>query len=630
MKYVAEIDGLRAVAVLAVLLFHFGFESLPGGYAGVDIFFVISGYLITLIILQDIAADRFSFAHFYEKRMRRLFPALFATVAMSSVVGFILFMPDEFEEFGQSMISSTLYLSNVFFWLKSDYFSGPSELKPLLHTWSLSVEEQFYLVFPLLAWWSLKKSVHVFIVLVLSLLLISLVASLLLIESNPSAVFYLSPFRFWELLAGSVIASLIYLNKQPAEQWKPIMAYSGLALIILPLFLLDEQSQFPGLAALPSCVGTMLIIWAGSHKSFVASLLRHSVMRFIGKISYSLYLWHWPIVVFYGYWLIREFHFIDKIVMATLTFIIAWCSWRFLETPFRLKAESGYQPRRVYTLALVCSLVVFALGGAIWQKNGLPERFPGIDIEGIGQARHTGDQMPCFMSREEDFASWHADQCLLDSPQSEQTVLLWGDSHAFHLLSGLQANQDNLPFDVLLYTSAGCPPVLNQQLPGRPNCFKNNQHALKLIETHQIDKVILAGNWRFAEKVENLNIDGLSATVNTLKNMDVEVTVVNQLPLYPISNPQYLAARLSQRTQPDADYFMKPDEGFAIRQRIQEMLPETSVFDAYGLFCPHDSCKIFNQGNLMVIDRGHLSQAGSKFLVKHFLHHWRNPDQDSA
>lgn len=624
MKHVAEIDGLRAIAVLAVLLFHFGFESLSGGYAGVDVFFVISGYLITLIILHDVSHDRFSFMHFYEKRIRRLFPALFATVAVSSLVAFLLFMPDEFEEFGQSMISSTLYISNVFFWLKSDYFSGPSELKPLLHTWSLSVEEQFYLIFPLLAWLTLKRSIHAFLVLVVSLILLSFVGSLLLIDNAPSAVFYLAPLRFWELLAGSLVACLVFLNKAPVQSWKPLMAYAGLALIIVPLFLLDEQSQFPGMAALPSCLGTMLIIWAGSHESMVARFLRLPAMRFVGKISYSLYLWHWPIVVFYGYWIIREFQFADKLVMALITFLIGWFSWRFLETPFRLHAQHEYRPKRVYAATLVSSVLVFLVGSAIWQTDGLPERFPGIDIEAISQSREAGQQMPCFMSREESFVVWQADLCLLDSPESEQTVLLWGDSHAFHLVAGLQANQDRLPFDVLLYTSAGCPPVLNQHLAGRPNCFANNQHALKLIESHQINKVILAGNWRFAEKVEKLNIEGLSQTVEALKQMDVDVTVVNQLPLYAISNPQYLAARLSQREQPEADYFMKPDEGFVIRQRIRDMLPETRIFDAYGLFCPEHSCKIFNQGDLMVIDRGHLSQAGSRFMVSHFLRHWHN------
>lgn len=619
MKYIEELDGLRAIAVLAVLLFHFGVEDLSGGYAGVDIFFVISGYLISSIILHQTLAGNFSFIHFYEKRIRRLFPALLASVLSSFLIAYSLFMPDEFIEFGQSMVSATLYLSNVFFWLKSDYFAGPSELKPLLHTWSLSVEEQFYLVFPVIAWLSIKRGIGLFLFVTLACLLCSFLAAILFIDTSPSAVFFLSPFRFWELLLGTLLAIAVSRNVVPSERWKVPLGYTGLTLILVPLFVLDEQSQFPGLAAIPSCLGTAMLILAGRQTSLVGQFLRLPIMRFTGKISYSLYLWHWPLVVFYGYWIIREFVWWDKIAMFITTFVIGWLSWRLFETPFRLTSEDQYKPKRIFSITLVSSVLLLLIGSFIWKQEGLPERYPNIAIESLSQSRNESHATACFLAKEQDFSHWKADTCLIDSPLSDTTVLLWGDSHAFHLLAGLEANTAELPFDILVYTSAGCPPVLNQNLKGRPNCQKNNTFALSLLAEQNIKQVILAGNWTFAQHAESLDIDQLKATVDQLFSKGIEVTVINQLPLYPISNPQYLAARLSQRKLPKSDFYMKPDDGFATSNRILELIPKHNLFDAYALFCPKHRCKIFNDGDLMVVDRGHLSQAGSRYLVKHFI-----------
>lgn len=619
MKYIEELDGLRALAVLAVLLFHFGVEELSGGYAGVDIFFVISGYLISSIILHEMLAGQFSFIQFYEKRIRRLFPALLATVFTSLLVAYALFMPDEFVEFGQSMVSATLYISNIFFWLKSDYFAGPSELKPLLHTWSLSVEEQFYLIFPVIAWLSIKQGLRGFLIVTLSIFLVSFLAAIVLIDTHSSAVFFLSPFRFWELLLGTLLAISVKCGVVPKEHWKAPLGYTGLVFILVPLFILDEQSQFPGIAAIPSCLGTAMLILAGKQASLVGQFLRLPVMRFTGKISYSLYLWHWPLVVFYGYWAIREFTWWDKVAMFVVTYVLGWLSWRFFEQPFRLTAQKNYAPRRVFGVTFVSSCLMLAAGLLIWKQDGMPGRYPNINVETLTQSRQHSHTTHCFLSREQDFNLWSAEDCLIDSPKSANKVLLWGDSHAYHLLAGLNSIAANLPFDVLVYTSAGCPPVLNQYLKGRPNCMKNNDFALTLLDKYDIQQVILAGNWAYAQHSEDLDVDQLRETVAKLYSKNVKVTVLTQLPLYPISNPQYLAARLAQREQPKRDFYMKPEEGLATRNRIIELIPQNNLFDAYGLFCPKDQCKIFSEGNLMVIDRGHLSAAGSRFLVNHFF-----------
>tara|TARA_R110001592_G_scaffold51812_1_gene159200 strand:+ start:3485 stop:5371 length:1887 start_codon:yes stop_codon:yes gene_type:complete len=619
MRYRQDIDGLRAIAVLCVLLFHFGFDSLSGGFAGVDIFFVISGYLITSILLKEIDDEHFSFLQFYEKRIRRLYPALIAVVLSSFIAAYFIFMPDEFKEFGQSMVSTITYLSNLFFWYKSDYFSGPSDLKPLLHTWSLAVEEQFYLIFPLVLWLTYKRSRLAMNLTVLALFVISFLLAILSIESIPSGVFYLSPFRFWELLFGSLVAIALRRNWSPNSTFSPILEYTGLALVIGPIFWLDEHSQFPGWAAVPSCLGAALLLWTQDKSTVVYKILTLPVMRFTGKISYSLYLWHWPIVVFYGYWIIREFEIWEKFAMMAVTFIVSWLSWRYIESPFRLTKQAGFKPKQVYGYAFSSTLLIFVVGALVWQQNGMPQRFPNLKIETLAQTRTESGENHCFLNTEQDFSLWKANECLIESTQSKQTVLLWGDSHANHLVAGLTANRDLLPYNILVYSSAGCPPIIGQSLPTRPNCLQNNQHVLDIIKTMHIKNVIMAGNWAYSEKADHLDIAKLPETINALKENGVQPMIINQLPLYPISNPQYLATRLASRDNPKEDYFIKPDDGLDMSVRIMQLLPNTQIFDAFKLFCPDESCSIFKNGELMVVDRGHLSHAGSRYLTKAFL-----------
>ena len=626
MTYRDDIDGLRALAVLAVLLFHFEFEIFSGGYVGVDVFFVISGYLITSILIHDIQAQRFSLSHFYEKRLRRLFPALFATVLVSWGVGYWLFMPDEFKEFGQSMVSTVAYLSNVFFWMKSDYFGGPSELKPLLHTWSLSVEEQYYLIFPFVVWGALKSGIKALLKVTIVLLGISFVASVLMIKPYPSAVFYLSPFRFWELLIGSLLAIFAYQKVAPSKKAVPFLSSIGLALILWPIFVYTEKTAFPGWSALWPVIGASLIIWAND-TGWVGKLLKLPFMRFTGKISYSLYLWHWPLVVFYGYWIIRDFTLLDKLMLLVVTFILGWLSWRYLESPFRLHGDKQRKPKWVFAASIVATLGVLAVGGHIWKTKGVPDRFPQlVKTEALSDVNQQSKSNPCFLNKEQGYTEWGNEACLIDSPKSDRLVLLWGDSHAFHLLAGLKANQDNLDFDVLMYASAGCAPILGLDLPGRPNCKANNDYALEILAKYQPKELILAGNWSYGVKEENVKLAELVNTVEKAKTVVEKVTVFNQLPLYPISNPQYLAMRL-QQSNVTSDYYLKPSEGKDSALEISGLLPEDMVYDAYGLFCPEVACSIFRDGSMMVVDRGHLSKEGSKYLIESYLKERRETEE---
>lgn len=623
MKYRQDIDGLRAVAVMAVVLFHFGVSTLSGGYAGVDVFFVISGFLISSILMNDAQQSNFSFLQFYEKRVRRLFPALFATIFFSTIVSYFLFMPEEFREFGQSVVGATTYLSNVFFWLKTDYFEGPSELKPLLHTWSLSVEEQFYLIFPFIVWFCYKFSTRLFIYFVVISFLLSFASSIYFIESITSAVFFLSPFRFWELLLGTLVAILLKNNKTPNRQVAPTLAVIGLLLILLPLFLLDKTSLFPGWAAVPSCLGTALIIWANNQNTLLNRILSLPIMQFTGKISYSMYLWHWPIVVFYGYWLIRELEWWDTLLLLLVTYLISWLSWRFFEVPFRFQKNRAYQPKTTFALTTVFTGVAVIAGFVIWQQKGLPERFPELEKQILAAEieRKNNVDSACFIRQDDFFDKWNFDACYFPIEGATKTLLLWGDSHAFHLLRGLKHYQSEIGANILVYASAGCSPLLNTDIPRNPQCRANNDNVLNLLSHYKIDGIVMAGNWAWAFKVkdENADLSAVRVSFNTLQERGYNPLVVNQVPIYPVKNPQYLAMRLSESENGPDNYYLAPDYGTGAAKQIKSILPSENLFNPQEAFCPEVKCAIFMNKEIMVSDEAHLSKAGSQYMVREML-----------
>jgi peptidoglycan/LPS O-acetylase OafA/YrhL len=300
--YRADIDGLRGLAVIAVVLFHAGVPGFGGGFVGVDVFFIISGFLITSIIAREISQGAFSLAHFYERRVRRIFPALFTMLALSILPAYVLLPPSELKLFAQSMLSAALFGSNFFFWSKTGYFDAPAESHPLLHTWSLAIEEQFYLVFPLLFMFAAKALGARLKHLLAGIAAASLGAGWWLLARNPDAAFFLSPVRAWELLIGGLVA----LRAFPAFRlsWQREGAVVAGATLILASVLFAKAAgfpglPFPGLATFLPCIGTALIIHAGlGGQSTAAAVLGSSGPVAVGKISYSWYLWHWPILVF--------------------------------------------------------------------------------------------------------------------------------------------------------------------------------------------------------------------------------------------------------------------------------------------------------------------------------------------
>ncbi|ABG39610.1 acyltransferase 3 [Paraglaciecola sp. T6c] len=620
MKHRQDIDGLRAIAVLAVVLFHFGVTGMSGGYAGVDIFFVISGFLITSILMKDAETQSISFLGFYEKRIRRLFPALFATVLASFIAAYFIFMPDEFREFGRSAIAAIVYLSNVFFWLSSDYFQGSSELSPLLHTWSLAVEEQFYLIFPVIVWASYKLGKRAFYWSVASLFTCSFVASIWYISISASTVFYLSPFRFWELLAGSIVAIAFKENLVPNAKIASWLGVLGLILLVAPIFVLNKESLFPGWAAVPSCLGTALLIWANDQNKWIGKLLKLRFMQFTGKISYSMYLWHWPIVVFYGYWIIRDLVWWDTLLLVIVTYAISHLSCKYLEAPFRLHRGDILRPLKVYSTSIAFSFVIFVLGVLVWKADGYKARFPHfVEQLNLKDAHKESGFAGCFIKEDQFYNdNWSYDSCVMTMPGATETILLWGDSHAFHLIGGLKTIQQELNVNIALYASAGCSPLFDTDIPRNPQCRANNEFVKELIDTHNINGLVLAGNWAWAFKVEDPDIDlsSVRSTFTALTEADKKVFVVNQVPIYPVKNPAFLGMRLSTSSKAPQDYLLAPEYGVKASEQIKSLLPDENVFSPQDLLCEKGKCLIYRNKEIMVRDRAHLSSAASIYIVQ--------------
>ncbi|HWO08835.1 MAG TPA: acyltransferase family protein, partial [Polyangiaceae bacterium] len=436
-RYRADIDGLRALAVLPVVLFHGHVSALPGGFVGVDVFFVISGFLICSAIGQELNRGTFSIASFYERRCRRILPALFATFSATSVLASFVLMPPDLAAFGRSLLSSVLFASNLFFWKTSGYFDGMAELKPLLHTWSLSVEEQFYLIVPYVLMATSALCRKRFLLVLLPLALGSFALGCWALERAPSAAFYMLPTRFWEIMLGGLVG--LGASTGPRARWlREVLAATGLAAIAIAACSYSEMTPFPGVSALLPCAGGALVIYAGlGGGSVVGRLLSQRPCVFIGKISYSLYLWHWPLFSLYRYQVGRELSALESALLIGASFALAALSWRFIEQPFR-RSERAVGRRVVFRSAALGALATATFAGTAMATGGLPVRVPGFSVVAVpGEAEYdAGGREDCFLGDPHTAADWGGERCFITRGRGP-TVLLWGDSFAAHYVPGL-------------------------------------------------------------------------------------------------------------------------------------------------------------------------------------------------
>lgn len=637
LDYRADIDGLRAIAVLSVVIYHVRESLLTGGFVGVDIFFVISGYLITTIITREINDGKFSLAEFYERRIRRIYPALFAMVLLIVPVSAILYSASNFKEFSKSIIATTFFFSNIHFWTGSGYFEEPAQLKPLLHTWSLAVEEQYYILFPLMVMLIVRyfKSTTPHILTGMALLLFGW--NVYALQNDPSGAFYFAHLRAWELLIGSVLAlNPVPVNTRPV--FRNALSLIGLGMISASIFLYSENTPFPGFAAAIPALGTALILYSGiANLTFVNKLLSIPPLVFVGKISYSLYLWHWPLVIFSTYYAIRRLTRPELVLLLAGIFIISTLSWKFIEIPFRKRT---LPQKSIFIQAGAVMMIAASIGVTIYLNNG----FPGQQNTGQTTIEdETWLYEPC------NFANPDNDDtlkfCPLGKDTQNPTFLLWGDSHASALAWGIHVRALQKGIAGQLIYNAGCRPLLGITANKQSNCVDFNIQTLHYIEAHpELTTIFLGGRWAqwvegtgYKEREITILKDtlsdsskgtpnavlferGLNRTIEKLLELDRRVVLISEVPevKYNVATSNFIA----QRTGRDANSIIAPslDEYLSRNQRVFPIID--SIRDKYGIqvldpwkvLCNENQCIVVVDEKPLYMDADHLSFFGSEYI----------------
>jgi peptidoglycan/LPS O-acetylase OafA/YrhL len=613
MRHRPDIDGLRAVAVIPVVLFHAGVPSMSGGYVGVDVFFVISGYLISKLIKEEVEAGNFSIIRFYDRRIRRILPALVFAVALTWACAYVLLLPSYFADFAKSVVSVSLFSSNVYFWKASGYFQADAQLRPLLHTWSLGVEEQFYIVMPIAAIITARFLRAKWLLVFGLAALASFALSVFAMNVAPTANFFLLPTRAWELLVGGLLAmaSPIRIDARPLRE---ALAMLGLALILGAVLLYDAGTPFPGYTALAPSLGAALIIFAGGcGPTLVGSLLSLRPMQAVGLISYSVYLVHWPIAVFVRYQTLHEPDPLTILAIVLASLVLGAFSWRYIEQPFR-KRGSPAMPMRAVMAGGVALIAMAGIGMGSLSTGPLQTASPEIALLQSNEISWRNGR--CFF---EDggaaYAEWRADQCTLTQSNIDP-VMIWGDSFAAHYAPGIVSNAGAIPSKVYLYAAAGCPPVLSYFSYARPKCQEFNQQALHLIEKLGVRRVILAARW---VDLQARGLDGIRTTLDALKRLNVDVTIIGQSPMF-ITDIAVIGARLDGATATGANRDVWES---VVDQRLNTRLRALTVgaqfIDPTPHLCPGGLCELREDGAYLYFDYGHFSTLGSSLAVRRYL-----------
>lgn len=630
MKYRREIDGLRAVAVMPVILFHAGIKGFGGGFVGVDIFFVISGYLITSILISDLDRGDFSIARFYERRARRILPALFVVMLACLPFAYMWMYPAQLENFGKSIIAVIFFVSNILFWREDGYFAATAEEKPLLHTWSLSVEEQYYLIFPLLLFvlWRFGRNRTLWAIYAIA------ICSFLLAEwgwrNEPTANFYLAPTRAWELLAGSICA---FLTADRPESRSDALGFAGLALILFSIFYYTEDTPFPSVYTLAPVLGVSLIILFSRTGTHVARILSWKPFVAIGLISYSAYLWHQPLFAFAR---IRSLTEPSTLLMAVLTvasFLLAWATWYWVEKPFRVSPRMLLPTRgAVFATSAVGGVAFLAVGLAGVRTNGMEFRF-NLNTEFLAYFDNAPPRHP-YLYRVNMFSAYKdecnyfvydtnrysetkdslPESCYTKANPAHPTLFIWGDSHAQHLYYGINKVLDN-EWNILQVASSGCAPAVPGSGAMRTICLRSNTTAFEAIKATRPDVVLLGyvGLWQE---------DELRSVVRSLKEAGVpKILVAGPSPRWRPSLPWVVASNwgeVGRRTWIGIDRsYIKYNE--KLKEFAAHDGGDFRVLDIMSALCDADGCLTYIGDNirdgLTSFDYGHLTPVASAFVA---------------
>jgi len=502
-NYRPDIDGLRAVAVIPVVLFHSkislsGVGLFPGGFVGVDIFFVISGYLISNILLHDISRDQFSILKFYERRIRRIFPALFTVLLVATAAAFVILLPGalgEMDYFGTHLFGATFFYSNYQFMSETGYFAAAAEDNPLLHLWSLAVEEQFYIVFPVYLYLVSRFFRDRLGLATMAVLLVSLVYSILLVRTDANAAFYSTPARAWELMLGAILA--IFPRKAPLDQRvAQVLATAGLGFIIYSILFYNEQTPFPGAAAALPCAGAALILYTGqSNMTLAGRLLSTNAFRYPGLISYSLYLWHWPVLVFYRLYAITPVSQMEIALLLAVMTAAAWASWKFVEAPFRTRNVLARR-KPLFAAGAGVMLVSAAAAAIIGFNDGFPGRVPE-QVNRILEAK--GDKKTDISGSLKSVNGKTEPTQYIGAREIEKTTFaVWGDSHAIAILPGVSGSAQKFGIKGIFIGDHGCPPLLGEDRVDRDpkSCSEIRAAFMAYLAAHpEITQIFFVSRW---------------------------------------------------------------------------------------------------------------------------------------
>lgn len=589
---------------------------------GVDVFFVISGYLITQILLKDYESGLASLPRFWERRARRILPALcFLLVVISALAGF-LYLPIELKRFGQEVFAQAIFSSNILFFMTTGgYFDPGAETRTLLHTWSLSVEEQFYILYPLLFFTLIQRSRAALAWAIFTIVVASLVTSILIAEDYKEANFYLLPTRAWELGLGCLLAMSAQLEV-PKRLIEPL-ALIGLLMIIISVNRYDAKTIFPGATALLPCLGTAFLLKTGQFSRWTGGILKIPSVVGVGKFSYSLYLWHWPLLVLLGTTMIEPPTMSQKLTMLLISFFAAWISWRWIELPFRQKTALKAR-RHVFAGALAGVVIVGSVGLVFHFSSGLPARWsPEVLQIANGEKDRNPRRGVCRNLSPEEIQK--DELCALGNliHVSEPTVVVWGDSHADAMQPAFDALANDQVLGGWIAAKDACLPIISEANYVGENCGRFNESVINWISTKEVDLVILVARWAAYSYQPNLIARDLGQTIEMLESMNVDVWVMRQLPEHKVSKPGKLA-RILSNNEDLVSFALSRSELLRFQAlenlRIESALSDSSsVIDPSKEFCQNGKrCELTRNGKAIYVDEHHISRSAA-LMLKGFL-----------
>lgn len=644
LPYRPDIDGLRAIAVISVIIFHTFPRILKGGFVGVDIFFVISGYLISSIIISDLKTSNFSLKQFYIRRIKRIFPCLLLVLYATYIIGWITLFDFEYKQLSKHIIAGSTFTSNFTLLKESGYFDSTSETKPLLHLWSLAIEEQFYIIWPLLIYVILSRNINLTVCLVTAFIT-SFTLNLITINLNTSTAFYMPHTRFWELIIGSILAH-IEINKPQItnylkhRKFQSLTSAIGWALILISLFSIRKNHIFPGAIALLPTIGTALIIASGS-TNFLSKILSNKIIVFIGLISFPLYLWHWPIISFLNIIYGHSQPIMYKVYAIATTFCLATLTFYFVEKPIRFHSR-----KFIPSILIIFIASIGVIGYYSVRSDGLPNRDANMHYlqskYSLTRQANINEECKNYINN----INPTFDYCMFHNAGSDHTIAIIGDSHAHTAYDGLYKALEQKTINTVLLSNSGCPSLIGAEYGDnsikKEECRKKINDILSLITNKTDIKTVLIfarstlyTTGKYFGGASGNNLDYIPIPMNqfkeSLKNTIGIIERAGKTAYYVTENPELINHPIDCINRPFKQSSITCDVPKTIVESRHEeffnmlkALNSKNIIQTIDIFCPNDTCISSINGDSLYIDYDHLSLLGSdlqaSFITQHILH----------